>query len=387
MPSDPKNITIVDHRELIRNILKSITDEQVSLARTAARHESPVFVIGRNSHSRRVLEKITIDGVIDDFETQAFEWNGLHILRSANVPPDAIVINCSMSISPLSTRARIASIPNVRQLSYSELCHLEPTLLPLPDFVIDARRSFETSSDRLDWIFASLCDEVSREIFNQIMSYRLTADPSHMKGFTVRLKDQYFEPFTSDLRNSIFVDCGGFDGDTTEEFIRRNPEYTHVFFFEPSLGNLKRARRRLAGLRDIDFISLGVSDVEGELLFDANRGSACAVSDSGQEKIRVTTLDSHIINHVSFIKMDLEGWELQALRGARRHIVEDRTILAIAVYHTIADFWRIPEYILSINPNYDLYLRHYTEGWSETVMYFIPKAQANRSSLKSDSTA
>ena len=47
-------------------------------------------------------------------------------------------------------------------------------------------------------------------------------------------------------------------------------------------------------------------------------------------------------------------------------------MLAIAVYHDIVDFWRIPEYVLSLRPNYQIYLRHYTEGWSETVMYFVP---------------
>ena len=70
--------------------------------------------------------------------------------------------------------------------------------------------------------------------------------------------------------------------------------------------------------------------------------------------------------------MDLEGWELKALQGSERHIANDQPILAISVYHSIDDFWRIPQYIMSVNNKYKIYLRHYTEGWSETVMYFLP---------------
>jgi hypothetical protein len=87
----------------------------------------------------------------------------------------------------------------------------------------------------------------------------------------------------------------------------------------------------------------------------------------------VTTLDIKIKEEVSFIKMDIEGWELKALSGCKDHIINDKPKLAIAVYHNSNDFHQIPNYILSLNPDYDLYLRHYTEGWSETVMYFVPK--------------
>jgi hypothetical protein len=84
-------------------------------------------------------------------------------------------------------------------------------------------------------------------------------------------------------------------------------------------------------------------------------------------------LKAYTPEYGDFIKMDLEGWELKALQGAVRHIREDHPKLAIAVYHHPSDFWRIPEFILSIRDDYDLYLRHYTEGWSETVMYFVPR--------------
>jgi FkbM family methyltransferase len=172
----------------------------------------------------------------------------------------------------------------------------------------------------------------------------------------------------------VFVDCGGFDGDTTEQLTRRCPQYKRVWLFEPSEVNMQMAKKRLAGARDIHFVPKGVSDQMGRLSFNSGAGSASAVSDSGDDSIDVTTIDKEVEEPVSFIKMDLEGWELKALAGARRHIEQDHPRLAVAVYHHASDFWMIPEFILSIRSDYDVFLRHYTEGWSETVMYFVPKS-------------
>ena len=96
--------------------------------------------------------------------------------------------------------------------------------------------------------------------------------------------------------------------------------------------------------------------------------------------IQAVSIDEYIAARVTYIKMDLEGWETQALAGARRHITVDHPKLAISVYHDAADFWKVPEYVLSLRDDYDVYLRHYSEGWSETVMYFIPNGNGSSSS-------
>ena len=70
--------------------------------------------------------------------------------------------------------------------------------------------------------------------------------------------------------------------------------------------------------------------------------------------------------------MDLECWELKAMQGAKKHIIEDKPKLAIAVYHNASDFWQVFEYVTSLRRDYRVFLRHYTEGWSETVMYCVP---------------
>ena len=289
-----------------------------------------------------------------------------------DIPDQSFVINCSTSISPITVENILLQNNNIIILSLADLLRVKKYKLALPDFVLEARKYIQSNHADFAKLFNLLRDDISKDIFNKIMNYRLTSDYNNMRSFSVRLSDQYFEPFAKPPHNAVLFDCGGFDGDTTEEFIKRNPDYKEVYLFEPSPENLSKARLRLKNSDNIKFIELGVSSEDGYVSFNSLDGSASAVADNGLIKIPVTTLDSYLTTKGSFIKMDLEGWELKALRGAKRHILEDKAILAIAVYHHISDFIEIPKYILSIQPNYDVFLRHYTEGWSETVMYFVP---------------
>ena len=77
-------------------------------------------------------------------------------------------------------------------------------------------------------------------------------------------------------------------------------------------------------------------------------------------------------DNVTFIKMDIEGSELEALRGASKTIQEHSPKLAISVYHKPEDIIDIPLFISEINSGYKFYLRHYTNWSVDTVLYAIP---------------
>jgi FkbM family methyltransferase len=256
-------------------------------------------------------------------------------------------------------------------ISVSELISEDGEPLSLPWFVSQQREEINRNMMWWSELDGMLSDDLSRRTLADVLRFRLTADSEYMNDYTVRLRDQYFEAFMG-YKNEIFVDAGGFDGDTTEEFIKRYPDYKKVYIFEPSEQNLMAAKQRLSGKRDIDFRSLGLSDTLGTLYFNACAGSASAVTQGEGDAISVVTLDGELKDEaISFIKMDLEGWEMNALRGAEEIIRKYKPKLAIAVYHAAKDFREIPQYLLNINPEYKVFLRHYTQGWSETVMFFL----------------
>jgi FkbM family methyltransferase len=345
-------------------------NQMLALALLSGASKRPCFVVGRNEQASDLIGKIQLHGLLDDFAEPGSTWCGLPTVSIGELPADAIVINCSTSISPVAVEQRIRAAGVEAIVSIHELIRAAAGAIDPPRFVQDQRDDW--GSFEAEWadIFASLEDEASRRTLLDLVRYRLTANVQLMRDYEVRVKDQYFEPFL-DLRSEVFVDAGGFDGDTTEEFCRRSPDYRKVHLFEPSQNNMRAAKVRLATHRDIVFHTEGLSDEVGSVTFDAEAGSASAVTSGAGEQVRMTTLDLAVAEPVTLIKMDLEGWELTALAGCERHIREDRPKLAIAVYHRASDFRTVWRYARSIHPDYKVYLRHYTQGWSETVMFFV----------------
>lgn len=359
-------MSILDTSIQLSDALSGLATEFISGSR-------PRLLFGCNEHSAALAKLFNVTAFIDDFIT-AKDFEKKPIIKTAEIPQDAIVVNCVMAIKPLSAQ-RKAESKSSRVIDYGSLLSFDPGRVPTPDFCRDARIDFNSNQDKWSSLKLKLADEASRKILDDLIHFRLTALVHYMTPYKFAPEEQYFDPVVRLAKRSVFVDCGGFDGDTTEQFIQRFPDYASVQFFEPSDDNMKKAKARLASASNIHYHPQGVSDQCGELSFNPDAGSASSVSEAGRIRIPVTTIDSSVCGPVSFIKMDLEGWEISALRGARQTIQNHSPVLAIAIYHRASDFWMIPELVLEWQPAYDIYLRHYTEGWTETIMYFVPKQE------------
>lgn len=352
---------------VIDSYTKEIVEEFVS-----PNSEGKRYAFGKNEHSEALSKKIKLKAIIDDYAPEGTIWQGLPVIKRVDLPSDAIVVNCVTSISPITVR-NLLEQQNLKFFGLFALANLFPEKFAMADFVKNTKNDYEKNKDRWQKVFESLEDEESKSTFSNILQYRLTGDYSFMSEYKVNLKEQYFENFLN-LKKEVFVDCGGFDGDTSEEFIARCSDYEKIYFFEPSETNLEKSKERLKNYSNIEYIEKGVSDCDEVLKFNFE-GSASGICEKGDFQIQTTTIDKFIKERVTFIKMDLEGWEMKALKGAEEHIKNDAPKLAIAVYHRPQDFYEIFEFIKSINPCYKVYLRHYTQGWSETVMFFIPSKQ------------
>lgn len=184
---------------------------------------------------------------------------------------------------------------------------------------------------------------------------------------------QYFDHPHMRLRNEYFADVGALDGETTKYFLEHF-ENGHAYVFEPNPDQFAVTKEALRGYPQAELFPYGAYDRNTALRFDAmtaDAGSA-KVSASGDIEIEVRKLDDMLRDRkVTFLKMDIEGSELAALRGAERIIREQRPKLAICVYHKPEDMWEIPGFILNCHPDYKLYLRHYSISYTETVLYAV----------------
>ena len=108
--------------------------------------------------------------------------------------------------------------------------------------------------------------------------------------------------------------------------------------------------------------------------FNALNNSDSMIAETGETCIEVMPIDEAVdpSQRVTYIKMDVEGSELESLKGAKRTILKDRPKLAICIYHKPEDMLTLPLYIKSLVPEYKLYLRHHSGTESETVLYAMP---------------
>ena len=101
----------------------------------------------------------------------------------------------------------------------------------------------------------------------------------------------------------------------------------------------------------------------------------------GYESVKTTTLDAYIeqnhISHIDLLKMDIEGAEPQALRGAQNIIRRWKPKLAISIYHDFRHLWEVPLFLTELVPEYDIYIRHHTDLAYETVCYAVHRGTFN----------
>lgn len=327
-------------------------------------------ILGRNEYAEGIAGQVEVGFFIDDF-TEVTEYLGKPVIKTDQVPRHALVVSTLLG-KPL-TGERHLSGAAIRHLDYFAFHKHSGFDLPPVRFWGDFKKEYKDNQEKYRWVESRLSDADSLLTFRKIINFRLSGNLSYMEGFSDRQKEQYFENFLElKTTGEVFVDIGGYDGYTSLEFIRRCPDYDAVYFFEPNAVNMALAKENLCGHDNVCFFQMGLSN-QAETLYFSSEGSVFSQSKDGNVAVNVDTLDRLVDGKVTFIKMDIEGAEGKALEGARDKIKADHPILAICVYHRHADLRIIPEQVLSMRDDYRVYLRHYTEGVVETVMFFVPK--------------
>lgn len=235
------------------------------------------------------------------------------------------------------------------------------------------KRFFSEHIQELKKVYNSLENEQSRSVFENILKYRITYNWAYLKNCRTKgyLKNQYLVPELPFSDREVIVDCGAYDGDTAKLFNKKIPG-CRIISLEPSEKNFEALQKlKLEGLQPIQ---AGAWSEDTTLNFSDKGGGSTsgAINASGTAKIIVKALD-HLseCQSATYIKMDIEGAELEALKGAEKTIKRQKPKLAICIYHRPQDFFEIPLYIKKLNPNYKLYIYHHTYEILETVLYAV----------------
>jgi FkbM family methyltransferase len=194
----------------------------------------------------------------------------------------------------------------------------------------------------------------------------------------------YEDGLVSLADNEVFVDGGGYDGDTTEMFIGKMRSagniHSRAYAFEPNPASYAKATQRLSVYKNVEIVPKGLWSEQKELFLFENTTDMLANSfvfvwQEGRT-VPVTSLDAFFGSMSdgelpTFIKMNIEGAEREALLGAVEIIRRKKPKLSICARHKTEDIYELPRTIMDIRDDYRLALRHHGTGAWNTVLYAV----------------
>jgi FkbM family methyltransferase len=263
-------------------------------------------------------------------------------------------------------------------LSLFDLGRMLPrTLLPYlqydtPGHVLESSRDIRRAFD-------VLAEEESRRQFVAHVEFRLTANYEILPA---KSHPAYFPPdLIAELpADCTFVDCGAYDGDTIRQFLsHQQGRFGKIIAFEPDRQNYESLSAYVRTLEAevssrIHLYHGAVGDHSGEIAFNETGDMSAAVSAEGGGKVALFALDDVLpSNHAkTYVKLDVEGFETQALAGGSRILKAERPILAVSIYHRPEDLWKIPLSLHDLKLGYSLALRTEGDDGMDVVCYAIP---------------
>ncbi len=237
----------------------------------------------------------------------------------------------------------------------------------LPSRLLEQRTEIQSAFDLL-------ADEVSRQSFAGQVQLRLLADfecigtPFH--------GEQYFPGLFSLTADESFVDCGAYNGDTIRAFLEQTlNRYKKIIAFEADPAVVRALQASLQGNRAKNVLRTAVVGAQsGVVRFAGNGLGGGHVSNTEGVEVASVSLDDALREEkVSFIKMDIEGAELEALDGARQTVHRDEPVLAICSYHRPDHLWSVPAKLNNLLPDSALFIRSHCADGLDTVCYSIPR--------------
>jgi len=339
-----------------------------------------VIIVGAAGEGQRLAvlcrdRGIAVTAIIDDDPAKA----GL-IVAGIKVSSSAALETLDRDIPVVIASHRVLrASERLKQLGYrafapfAVLQVLDPTAFPPHMFYDGWLEDLWQNRDRYARFDKLLADDMSRQVLDAVLGFRQTLDPFLLEPV---IEWELYGPagLLQYGDDEVYVDGGSFDGDTIRLFINRVAgRFSRVIAFEPDPRTFARLKANFATEQRIEPINAGLYRQKARLRFtdDASRGAL--ITADGTHEIEAVSLDEVLGgNRVSYIKMNIEGAEIDALHGARHAIRRWAPKLAISAYHRPTDLWQIADVVREIRSDYRLYLRQHDGGVIETVLYALP---------------
>lgn len=312
-----------------------------------------------------------VDGYKNNNEVQ-YLFN-TPVISPMMVPANAFII--------ISADVKYGIHKVIEKKSGNQFCYIDPLLFAKykdqrKEIIIN---ELSESRTQIDFAYYRLQDEISKITFRNLLIHRTI----HQLGllWDVFEPNQYFGNDVIQLVDGCVVDCGAYKGDTLKSFISQIADKNYQYFaFEPKQDNYQELKIFVEDnrLRNVYLFPIGLWSNKSYLNFiknDSNDALAWKLGDCIDETVSTIPVNSidNVLHGIKtdFIKMDIEGAELKALKGANECIKRWKPKLAISAYHELNHLWNVPKQILELNPSYKLYYRHHSWNMADSVCYGI----------------
>lgn len=228
---------------------------------------------------------------------------------------------------------------------------------------------YERHLGRIASLRSNLADEASRQLLDRIVEFRTSGNYRCLPRPDDR---QYFpEDLPKWPQPLRFIDCGAYTGDTVQAMREAGLEFEAIATFEPNLQNYQVLVDNLKGEHASHF-PCGVSDSNRQSGFDPALGAGGHLVAAGGDPVFCVRLDDALPGFApNLIKMDIEGEEPAALRGAENMLRAYRPNLAISIYHQAEHLWSIFEQLQELGLGYRFHLRCHAHSTFDTVLYAL----------------
>ncbi|MCR5590536.1 MAG: FkbM family methyltransferase [Lachnospiraceae bacterium] len=222
----------------------------------------------------------------------------------------------------------------------------------------------------IEEIYAALSDEESKDVFEAFLHARYTGDVTAISSLNHDEAYLYDWELLGLSENDVVIDAGAYTGDTIKEMSRfLNACPKKIYAFEPDEINIGEIRKN-AGSDTVVPVCAGLYDHDDTLSFSGGGSIGSSISDDGALNVKVIALDSHDeYKDATIIKMDIEGSELAAIKGAKALILAGHPRMAICIYHNNEDVIVIYNELKELG--YRFYMRQHSRSSEETVLYAV----------------
>jgi FkbM family methyltransferase len=349
--------------------------------------ESKVYIYGTGSFGRDILElcrqlELNVESFVDHAPKPHISVKKCVGVEDLPTQKDITVIlgvcNLFGDLQKISTLI-LSRNPQAKILTpvhFAKICAAKG--LELENYWLTGNTTYLSDRNReIEDLKQLLGDDQSRDLVNQIVKYRIDGFVEDIPT-PERLEDQYLPSELPTPPNSLnMLELGSFKGEDLKRFISRSKEINFAFCLEPDFENYRELVLQVKELNvpNVFPLPIGAWEVTSQLKFASNGQTGAQLNEFAENSVLVMKLDDLVgSSFINYVKMDIEGAEIQAIEGLKNTIFMQIPHLAISVYHKPADLWEIPFKINQIAPDaYSFFLRVYGHQTFDTVLYCVPK--------------